>query len=188
MTSLKRRALLDTAERLFYQNGFHATGIDRIVAEAGVVRMTLYNHFPSKGDLVTAVLKSRHERFLASLDAALAQAEDGEATRALVEAHNRWNRSFSQHGCIQVKAMSEFAEHDVEIHRQAMCAKQDVLARLRSALERDEVPGPEAMARRVFLVLEGSNAAIPVLGAEAVLDDTRSTVDELIRIARFNAP
>lgn len=188
MTSPKRAALLSTAERLFYEQGFHATGIDRIVAEAGVVRMTLYNHFSSKGALVAAVLKARHTRFLASLDTAVGRAPEGGATLALVEAHNQWNRDFSRHGCIQSKAMAEFEEHDVEIHNQAVQAKKDLLDRIQSALARDGLPGPEALARRIFLVLEGSNAALPVLGVEAVLEDTRTAIEQLIRITRFNAP
>lgn len=186
--SSKRSALLSTAERLFYQQGFHATGIDRIVAEAGVVRMTLYNHFPSKGALVATVLKDRHTRFLASLDAAVEKAADGEATLALVDAHNRWNREFSRHGCIQGKAMAEFEEHDSVIHQQAVAAKKDVLARIQAALGRDGLAGHDALARRIFLVLEGSNAVLPVLGTDAVLDDTRKTIEELIWIVRFKGP
>ena len=57
MASLKRDTLLDTAERLFYAEGFHATGIDRVINEAGVARMTLYNHFASKEALIEAVLE-----------------------------------------------------------------------------------------------------------------------------------
>jgi AcrR family transcriptional regulator len=41
MASSKREELVDTARRLFYENGIHATGIDRILAEAGVSKMTL---------------------------------------------------------------------------------------------------------------------------------------------------
>lgn len=188
MTSPKRSALLSTAERLFYERGFHATGIDSIVAEAGVVRMTLYNHFSSKDALIAAVLEARHTRFLTSLDDAIGRALEGDATLALVEAHNQWNRDFSRHGCIQSKAMSEFEEHDAEIHNQALQAKKDLLDRIQSALVRDDLPGQEALARRIFLILEGSNAVLPVLGVEAVLDDARTVVEELIRITRFKTP
>jgi len=39
----KRQAILDTATRLFYAHGYHAVGIDRIIAEAGVAKMTMYS-------------------------------------------------------------------------------------------------------------------------------------------------
>ena len=56
-TSEARQRVLETADRLFYQDGIRAVGIDRIIAEAGVAKMSLYKHFPSKDDLILAVLR-----------------------------------------------------------------------------------------------------------------------------------
>lgn len=184
MPASKRDQLLATAEQLFYAQGFHATGIDRIVAAAGVVRMTLYNHFASKEALVAAVLSARHERFTASLDAAMASAAPAEATRALVDAHGRWLERYSQHGCILVKAMGEFAEHSAEIHALAAAAKADLLARLEAAVAHDGLDHHPGLARRLFMVLEGSNAAVVVLGMQTALADTRAVVDTLLAAAR----
>ncbi|MGL6252017.1 MAG: TetR/AcrR family transcriptional regulator, partial [Billgrantia desiderata] len=150
MPASKRDHLLATAERLFYEQGFHATGIDRIVAAAGVVRMTLYNHFASKEALVAAVLQTRHARFISSLDAATATAPPGQATRALVDAHGRWLERCSQQGCIMVKAMGEFAKHSPEIHALAMTAKHDLLARIEAAVARDGLDHHAELARRLF--------------------------------------
>ncbi|MCA9179587.1 MAG: TetR/AcrR family transcriptional regulator, partial [Planctomycetales bacterium] len=58
-----RQRIVETAERLFYAEGVRAVGIDRIIAEAEVAKMTLYNHFPSKDDLILAVLQFREEKF-----------------------------------------------------------------------------------------------------------------------------
>ena len=55
-TSAARERLLHTASDLFYREGIHAVGVDRIIAEAGVTRATFYRHFPSKEDLVEAYL------------------------------------------------------------------------------------------------------------------------------------
>lgn len=54
-----RRRLLDTATRLFYNNGIHSVGIDRIIAEAGIAKATFYKHFPSKDDLVLAYIEEQ---------------------------------------------------------------------------------------------------------------------------------
>ena len=63
-TSAARQRILATADRLFYQEGIRAVGIDRIIAEAGVAKMSLYNHFPSKDDLILAVLEYREGNVL----------------------------------------------------------------------------------------------------------------------------
>src|SRR5262249_8650023 len=63
-TSEARQRILETADRLFYQDGIRAVGIDRIIAEANVAKMSLYKHFPSKDDLILAVLKHREEGVL----------------------------------------------------------------------------------------------------------------------------
>src|SRR5678810_1232020 len=59
MSSTKRDQLIDTALRLFAKNGYRATGIDTILAEAGVAKMTLYHHFKSKDELILAALQRR---------------------------------------------------------------------------------------------------------------------------------
>ena len=63
-TSGARQRILETADRLFYQEGIRAVGIDRIIAEAGVAKMSLYKHFPSKDDLILAVLEHREAAVL----------------------------------------------------------------------------------------------------------------------------
>lgn len=68
-----RQRLLETADRLFYQEGFRSVGIDKIIAEAGVAKMTLYAHFPSKDDLIVAVLKYREQCLLEFFQEAMAR-------------------------------------------------------------------------------------------------------------------
>ncbi len=69
-----REHLLETALRLFNQHGYHATGVDLIIADAGVAKTTLYRHFENKEDLILAALERRDE-------------EDRNAMRAFVEQH-----------------------------------------------------------------------------------------------------
>ncbi|ARS51608.1 TetR/AcrR family transcriptional regulator [Kushneria konosiri] len=186
MPASKRDHLMTTAEQLFHEQGFHATGIDRIVSAAGVVRMTLYNHFSSKEALILAVLEARHQRFIDSLDAAVARAPAGHATRALTEAHGHWLETFSQHGCIMLKAMGEFAEHSATIHAMALQAKLDLLRRIESAVHRDGMAHASSLARQLFTILEGSNNTVAVLGVETALSDTRAMIDMVIGAAMRN--
>jgi AcrR family transcriptional regulator len=52
-----RQRILDTADRLFYAEGVRAVGIDRIIAESGAAKMTLYSHFGSKDGLSLTILQ-----------------------------------------------------------------------------------------------------------------------------------
>ncbi len=74
---MNRQRIVETAERLFYAEGVRAVGIDRIIAEAEVAKMTLYNHFASKDDLILAVLQYREEKFDAMFEKWMNKARQG---------------------------------------------------------------------------------------------------------------
>ena len=81
-----RERLLDTAERLFYAEGVHTVGIDRVLAESGVAKATLYKNFGNKDGLVTAYLDRRHERQVARVTAALDAVADGSPRERILAA------------------------------------------------------------------------------------------------------
>jgi AcrR family transcriptional regulator len=57
-----RRRVLETAAALFYAEGVHRVGVDRIIAESGVAKATFYHHFPAKDELVRAYLEAEYRR------------------------------------------------------------------------------------------------------------------------------
>src|SRR5262245_136156 len=63
-----RERILATAHDLIYREGARAVGVDRIVAESGVAKMSLYRWFPSKDDLIVAVLETEERQILAVWD------------------------------------------------------------------------------------------------------------------------
>jgi AcrR family transcriptional regulator len=72
---------LATAQTLFYRDGVRATGIDRIIDEAKVTKVTFYRHFPSKDVLVEAFLERRHRAWIDWFGTALAKAAAGMTPR-----------------------------------------------------------------------------------------------------------
>ena len=109
--SEKRQQLMATAYRLFNRHGFHATGIDRIWAEAGSTKRTLYRHFPTKDALIEAVLMARDAEFFALLDAKMDGVSGREARlRALLDGFADWFGRSDFYGCNFINASAEFSD------------------------------------------------------------------------------
>lgn len=106
-----RERILRTAHDLFYAEGLRATGIDRVIAEAGVTKVTFYRHFPSKNDLILAYLNLRHEQWMAWFVAALARhGAASKGAQALVPAMKEWFRGQALgdfRGCAFLNGVSE---------------------------------------------------------------------------------
>jgi AcrR family transcriptional regulator len=69
-----RERLLEVADRLFYEEGVHAVGIDRVLEQSGVAKGSLYYNFGGKDDLVRTYLQNRHAKWAARIEAGLAAA------------------------------------------------------------------------------------------------------------------
>src|SRR3954462_2737543 len=100
-TSEARQRILETADRLFYGNGIRAVGIDRIIAEANVAKMSLYKHFPSKDDLILAVLQHRERGVLVFFRSAMERHGKREKSplRAFFAALKEWFEMPGFRGC-----------------------------------------------------------------------------------------
>lgn len=161
MAPSRRQTLIDTALRLFTAEGYHATGIDRILKAAGVSRMTLYNHFKSKDELILAVLEQGHEQHEASIERTLADCHRDPIERllAVFDHHARWITSPEFTGCAFVNAAAEFPNADCAIRRMISKHKRSVVARLAKEAEAAGLEHPEALAHRLNLILEGTVAS-----------------------------
>lgn len=109
-----RQRIVETAERLFYAEGIRSVGIDRIIAEAEVAKMSLYNHFASKDDLILAVLEYREEKFDGLFEKWMAKhAKTGlNPLEAFFAALKTWFRSSGFRGCMFINACAELADAD----------------------------------------------------------------------------
>src|SRR5512138_755897 len=110
----KRDRLLDVANRLFYRQGYHATGIDTILAEAELAKMTLYHHFASKEELIVAALARRSQAIGAALAAAMQAAGSSPRKRlqALFDWHAAWFADRQFNGCAFMRAVGEYPDLD----------------------------------------------------------------------------
>ena len=179
MRPSKRDAVLDTAEHLFYHEGFHATGIDRLASEAGVVRMTLYNHFGSKDALIEAVLERRYSRYMDDLRDAMAQCRQGNAIQALAERHCSWLSESSTHGCIVIKAIGEYESHNPAIAALGRRLKHRLLTLIAEAVEYDTGMHDTDMSEQLLMIFEGANALVPVFGSDHAIRHVHTLLDHV---------
>lgn len=107
-----RQRILLTAHDLFYRDGVRATGIDRIISESGVAKVTFYRHFPSKNELIEAFLTYRHEQWLSWFSQSLAQqvTQRGDVLLALVPCLEEWFSDPHYRGCAFINTAVELAD------------------------------------------------------------------------------
>lgn len=130
-TSARERILL-TAHGLFYRDGIRATGIDRVIAESGVAKVTFYRHFPSKNDLVLAFLAHRHHTWMAWFDDALNR--HGNTLQALLPTLAEWFAQPTFRGCAFINSLSELGTSMPSVVALVQRHKTDVVARLAQLL------------------------------------------------------
>ena len=163
--SAARERILETAERLFYRDGYRAVGVDTIVAESGVAKMTLYRHFPSKDDLIAAYLERTNEQLLAWMEGLIAPHDDPRrALEAVFEGVAKLASSSECLGCAFVGAAGEFPEPDHPGHRAATEHKRAVVSRLSQLAAQAGAREPNALAEELLLIMDGAWSAARVFG------------------------
>ncbi|HEV2505307.1 MAG TPA: TetR/AcrR family transcriptional regulator [Mesorhizobium sp.] len=183
----KRQHIVEMAYRLFKRDGFHATGIDRIIAEAGVAKMTMYRHFPSKTGLIVDVLNWRAERFRRQLDQiAGAAMTSGEKIAAIFDWHERWFDSPDFHGCLFQHALAEFGEPTHAVFEAAARQKRDLQQRMRDVLAHS-LPADrvEAIATTLSTLIEGAIFLAGIgQGKTAIISARKAAADILASAGR----
>jgi AcrR family transcriptional regulator len=184
--SEKKKALIETATRLFSRFGIHAVGIDRIIAESHVAKMTMYKHFPSKSRLVVEVLNEEGAALAARIAAAAApHSEALDKLHAIFQLHDVWFRSESFAGSIFIHAAAEFHAEEGEIRSASTAQRQALVHVIERILgERFDEETAARLSRRCTLLLDGATLARQLSGqldaardawemAQAVIENER---------------
>ncbi|NYV75019.1 TetR/AcrR family transcriptional regulator, partial [Streptomyces sp. UH6] len=159
-----RERLLAAAARRFYADGVAATGIDTITAEAGVAKMSLYNNFASKAELVTAYLHARHEEWLGLYQQRLQEARDGrDRVLAVFDAYAdhaafAYDRGFRGCGLLNAAAELPAGDRGRDVVRRHKEEVEDLLAGHVEELLPGRPEEARAVAEHLSFLLEGSMA------------------------------
>lgn len=176
-----RDRLLDATERLVYRDGIHGTGVDTILAEASVARMSLYNQFGNKDGLVLAALDRRDRRWMAWYEARVNGAAPDGAGRvlALFDALDDWFRQPDFHGCAFINAVGELSDPQHEVRQLAARHKQ---ALARFVADTCAAAGLVGLDRALFLLIEGAIVAAMVEGRPDPAADARAVATRLVAV------
>lgn len=184
MRQTKREELVEKATAIFYRNGFQATGMDRLAAESGISKTSIYKHFETKDELIVATLKSRDAFLRGWLFGRMAElaSTPREQLIAMFDALHEWFNAPDFHGCMFAKASSEFQDPEDPINREASDHVARVSAQLAQLARSAGLNHPAKLASQLALLKEGAvvlammgRGGTPALDAKAV---AISLVDE----------
>lgn len=147
-----RERILLTAHDLFYRDGIRATGIDLVIANAGVTKVTFYRHFPSKNQLICAFLEYRHQRWMDWFIDALSR--NGGGANALVPALAEWFQDEHFRGCAFINSVGELGGAMPEVVEISRRHKQDVTHAIENMLPPSG--NRENIAQALAVALDGA--------------------------------
>jgi AcrR family transcriptional regulator len=152
-----RTRILDAAERLFYEQGITATGVDALAEAADVSKRTLYNHFGSKEGVVTAYLRRRDQRWQQRVATALEGAQTPtERILAYANSYCDYIGDNDVRGCAFINASAELSNEShpgVAVIRESIDTAERGLSEI---LAEAGIEDPEELAGQILVVLEGA--------------------------------
>ena len=159
-----RDRILDTAYELFSTHGTRAVGVDRIIAEAGTAKMTLYRNFASKDELIVAFLAAREQRWTRGwLQAEVERRASAPRERllAVFDVFGEWFAREDFEGCSFINVMLEVADPEHPVHQASVKHLTAIRAYVADLAEQAGVPAEEAdgFARQWHILMKGSIVA-----------------------------
>lgn len=154
----KRDELVQKALKVFYRNGFNATGMDMLATETSISKTSMYKHFRTKEDLILAVLRLRDEQFRNWLYRRMEELAKTPKDQliAMFDALEEWFNEPGYRGCMFIKASSEYQDANHPIHKQSADHKRMLETHITDLARTAELTNPEIVARQLLVLKEGA--------------------------------
>lgn len=184
-----RQRIIDTALRLFYQQGYRATGINQVIAESDVAKATFYSHFPSKEKLCVVYLQSRHAIWMGWLKESVGrQTSAADRLLGVFDFIREWMSGCDFRGCAFLNIASEIPHPDSEIRGEVVRHKDSLRKYIGLLLAETEdsgvtLPGidRERVADMLYVLVEGAIVASQNYGQVWPIDAARQAAVRLLR-------
>lgn len=189
LSSGARERIVLTASRLFYREGVRATGIDKIIAESGVAKMSFYRHFPSKNNLITEFLVQRHcawmEWFTAAVESRLLPT--GTGIEVIADVLQSWFEEPDFRGCAFINTLAETPMAEAEPNQITLIHKVALEAYLADLLAKLGNPTSKEAAAAAMIVIEGTIVRAQMTGDPGVTEVCKGLLRRISRQA-FKKP
>jgi len=165
------------------REGYRAIGVDTIIGQSEVAKMTLYRHFPSKNDLIQAFIENTIEQFWSLFKLATGEHPDDPRAQlvAIFESLASMVADPAFHGCACLNAAVEFPQPDHPAHELALQHKQDVRNCFRDLSAQMGAQQPELLADQLLLLMNGmlmqGRLRSPTYSAYAVVQAVIALID-----------
>lgn len=182
MRPTKRDELVQKALQAFYRNGFHATGMDMLVAETGISKTSMYKHFRTKEDLILAVLRLRDEHFRNWLYRRMEELADTPRQQliAMFDALEEWFAEPGYKGCMFIKASSEYQDASHPIHMQSADHKRMLERHIAELVEKAGLADSGRLARQLLLLKEGAIVTAHLGHTDEPAQDAKAAASALV--------
>ncbi|MBB6498361.1 TetR/AcrR family transcriptional regulator [Pedobacter cryoconitis] len=176
--------ILDTAERLFFTQGYHITGINQVIEEADIAKASLYKHFGSKTDLLVAYLQRLHECWFNKLEADVNKEVDPKAKLLILFDHHLERQVRNGYGgCRFIKANDEAGMSDERVLAEIQKAKQhlkDFIARLVVNSGHQKLLTDKELTGLIFMMLDGGIIAASIFKQADDLQSAKAIIQKLL--------
>jgi AcrR family transcriptional regulator len=176
--------ILQSADKLFYQQGYNATGINQIVEEAGVAKASLYQHFDSKTDLLVACIHLNHQGWFTRLKTRIDETPDPKQKLLAIFDYHIGRQQIREHGgCPFIKANDEAGITDPRVLKEIQKVKQhfrEMLKELVANSGHKKTMQDSDLVELIFLLVEGGTAAASVFKNTTDLQAAKQIIQNLI--------
>lgn len=179
--------ILRTARRLFCQAGIHATGVARILEEAGVSRRSLYTHYGSKDNLLKAVFEAEANIWFRWFDLELPQMSclPTERVLAVFDLMQDWFDSEDFFGCVFINAVAEHEKCNSWVQEVANQHREKITAKLLAMVAASGAKNPVIVTEKLNLLIDGTIVAAMVTGNSEIAKIGRSAANDILNNAKL---
>ncbi|NET35950.1 MAG: TetR/AcrR family transcriptional regulator [Cyanothece sp. SIO1E1] len=192
-----RDRILAAASDLFYQEGVQSVGIDRIIAESGVAKMSLYNHFKSKDALIAAWLQQQYENWhhwlqatVERLAATPGNLEGSVADRrllAIFDALKEWFEQSDFRGCPFINSVVELVDSEHPGYQMSLQHQQTTFDYILSLVQAADLPNPESLTQQLVILVNGATVVAMMQHNSAAAMQAKQAAAALIANGRHTS-